>query len=136
MVDRFVTWTASMSDWRTRARALADEQTAKGTLSSPAWQQAMARVPRHELVPNYYEYTSQGWRMAETTSPQERKRWLGRVYSNAALFILAEGRASSSMPSLTTRMLFVTRCSNVLSPEMTQYSTGVESFTVVPRPMC
>jgi methyltransferase of ATP-grasp peptide maturase system len=84
---------------------LVDELTAKGTLSSPAWQRAVAQVPRHELVPSYYEYTSQGWRMADTASPQGRERWLGRVYSNAALFILPEGRSSSSMPSLMTRML-------------------------------
>jgi protein-L-isoaspartate O-methyltransferase len=94
-----------MSDWRARARALADELTAKGTLSSPAWQRAVAEVPRHKLVPSYYEYTSQGWRLADTTSPQGRERWLGRVYSNAALFILPDGRSSSSMPSLMTRML-------------------------------
>jgi methyltransferase of ATP-grasp peptide maturase system len=94
-----------MSDWRARARALADELTAKGTLSSSAWRRAVAEVPRHEFVPSYYEYTSQGWRMADTISPQGRERWLDRVYSNAALFILPEGRSSSSMPSLMTRML-------------------------------
>jgi protein-L-isoaspartate O-methyltransferase len=93
-----------MSDWRARARALVDELTAKGVLSSPAWQRAVVEVPRHELVLSYYEYTSQGWRMADTASPQGRERWLGWVYSNAALFILPEGR-SSSRPSLMTRML-------------------------------
>lgn len=94
-----------MSDWKARAQELADELTAKGALRSPAWQRAVAEVPRHELVPSYYEYTAKGWRLADTTSPEGKERWLSRVYSNSALFTLPEGRSSSSQPSLMTRML-------------------------------
>lgn len=94
-----------MSDWKARAQGLADELTAKGALRSPAWQRAVAEVPRHELVPSYYEYTEGAWRLADTTSPEGKERWLSRVYSNSALFTLPGGRSSSSQPSLMTRML-------------------------------
>ncbi|MDQ3579835.1 MAG: methyltransferase domain-containing protein [Actinomycetota bacterium] len=94
-----------MTDWQLRAQHLVDELTAAGKLWSPQWRQAVAQVPRHELLPAYYEYTPEGWQAADTTTPQGRKRWLERVYSNTALFTLPEGRSSSSMPALMTRML-------------------------------
>lgn len=95
-----------MTDWQSRAKRLVDELVAKGSLSSPAWQHAVTAVPRHKLVPSYYEYVpSKGWQMADTSSPEGKGRWLSRVYSNTALFTLPGGRSSSSQPSLMTRML-------------------------------
>ena len=94
-----------MTDWQTRAQHLADELSAAGKLSSPPWQQAVAQVPRHELVPTYYTYIDSGWQAADTSSPRGRQRWLELVYSNKALFVLPDGLSSTSMPGLMTRML-------------------------------
>ncbi len=92
-------------DWAQRAARLADQLTATGKLWSPQWQAAVRAVPRHALVPTYYRRTGDGWERADTTTPEGRARWLDLVYSNTALFTLPEGRASSSMPGLMTRML-------------------------------
>jgi protein-L-isoaspartate O-methyltransferase len=94
-----------MTDWRVRAGRLVDELTEAGVLSSPRWRRAVAEVPRHLLVPAYYVYTTQGWRAADTTSPDGRQRWLELVYANKALFVLPGGLSSTSMPGLMTRML-------------------------------
>ena len=94
-----------MTDWQARAQHLADELTAAGKLRSPRWQQAIAQVPRHKLVPSYYTYTEHGWQVADTSSPQGQQQWLALVYSNKALFVLPDGLSSTSMPGLMTRML-------------------------------
>jgi len=92
-------------DWTQRAARLADELTAAGKLWSPQWQAAVCAVPRHALVPAYYRRTDHGWERADTSTPEGRARWLDLVYSNTALFTLPDGRSSSSMPGLMTRML-------------------------------
>lgn len=92
-------------DWQTRALRLADQLAAAGKLRSAGWRRAVQEVPRHELVPVYFEYTSDGWKVCDTTTPEGQQRWLDRVYSNTALFTLPDGRSSSSMPGLMTRML-------------------------------
>lgn len=92
-------------DWTQRAARLADELTAAGKLWSPQWQAAVRAVPRHVLVPVYYRQTGRGWERADTSTSEGRTRWLDLVYSNTALFTLPDGRSSSSMPGLMTRML-------------------------------
>jgi protein-L-isoaspartate(D-aspartate) O-methyltransferase len=94
-----------MTDWRARAERLSEELTDKGVLRSPRLRRAVAEVLRHEFVPSYFDYHSDGWRKLDRSGPEGRERWLARVYSNAALFILPEGRSSSSMPGLMVRML-------------------------------
>ncbi len=44
-----------MTDWVSRAQRLADEITVSGKLRSLPWRAAVCAVPRHVLVPSYYE---------------------------------------------------------------------------------
>lgn len=90
-----------MTEWSTLAAALAEELTAAGKLRSPHWQAALRAVPRHELVPVHYTMDPHtgAWSAADTADD------LPLVYSNTALFVLPEGRSSTSMPGLMTRML-------------------------------
>ncbi|MBV9315350.1 MAG: methyltransferase domain-containing protein [Pseudonocardia sp.] len=94
-----------MLSWETRARRLARQLVDKGVLRSPPWQRAVEEVPRHIFVPTYYEYGPNGWRAADVSDHEATERWLDRVYSNTALFILPGGKSSSSMPGLMVRML-------------------------------
>jgi len=103
-----------MSDWRVRARALADELTAKGTLSSPAWQRAVAEVPRHELhIP----------RRGEIRNQHDQVPWPdtldGPITSNWVVYTLGRNRSERPMIMADDKPLFVTRRNNVLSPKMT-----------------
>ena len=103
-----------MNDWTDRAAALADELVAKGKLRSREWIAAVRAVPRHELVPVFYEQdpaTGQ-WLRREDTDPQ----WQEGIYANRALFTMigeetgswgtaVVGLSSTSTPGLMTRML-------------------------------
>ncbi len=44
-----------VDDWTERAEALRDELVTAGKLTSPEWQAAVLAVPRHELVPQFYQ---------------------------------------------------------------------------------
>lgn len=75
-----------MSDWQIRAQQFADDLAEQGVLRSAGWQRAVARVPRHEIVPTVSGYNALGWESGDTSSPEGRERWL-------------------SQPSLMARML-------------------------------
>lgn len=94
-------------DWQPHARRPADELTAAGKLTDPAWRRAVQEVPRHQLVPTHYQRDDTGrWRKADTD------RELAKAYSNTVLltaFSDTDGGgtllSSSSQPGLMTRML-------------------------------
>ena len=107
-----------MTDWVSRAQRLADEITGSGKLRSLPWRAAVCAVPRHELVPSYYEQdTNTGqWRLVDTTAPEMRGRWLDLVYSDTTLITaVAEYEqdsrtrqlpvSSATKPGLAVRML-------------------------------
>ncbi|MDP8931801.1 MAG: methyltransferase domain-containing protein [Actinomycetota bacterium] len=107
-----------MTDWVSRAQRLADEITVSGKLRSLPWRAAVCAVPRHELVPSYYEQdTNTGqWRLVDTTAPEMRARWLDLVYSDTTLITaVAEYEqdsrtrqlpvSSATKPGLAVRML-------------------------------
>ncbi|MGH3999843.1 MAG: methyltransferase domain-containing protein [Pseudonocardiaceae bacterium] len=110
-----------VDDWTERAEALRDELVAAGKLISPEWQAAVLAVPRHELVPQFYQRGAGSgpvsWELMSASSPDTRERWWNGVCANTSLVTqLGEvGRAgrqvvsgpssSSSAPSLMTRML-------------------------------
>ncbi|MGH4021163.1 MAG: methyltransferase domain-containing protein [Pseudonocardiaceae bacterium] len=106
-------WTDSI-EWNSRAAALADELVGAGKLRSPEWIAAVRAIPRHALVPIFYEQDSGtgDWRARDATDPQ----WHERVYSNRGLFTkigqgsgswgtAVVGLSSTSTPGLMTRML-------------------------------
>ncbi|MGH3809114.1 MAG: protein-L-isoaspartate(D-aspartate) O-methyltransferase, partial [Pseudonocardiaceae bacterium] len=106
-----MTTLTEVTDWTSRATALADELVTAGKLTSPAWRAAVRAVPRHVFVPSFYVQRDGAMVAVEATSGQE---WLEAVYSNTAL-VTKIGRgepggpavflSSSSTPGLMTRML-------------------------------
>ncbi|MFI9379651.1 methyltransferase domain-containing protein [Kutzneria sp. NPDC052558] len=94
--------------WPARAAALVEELRAKGALRTEDWAEPLSTVPRHHLVPCFYEQDRNGrW---ERVDSSHGDRWWNAVYSNTAL-VTALGDAamepisSSSQPSLMVRML-------------------------------
>ena len=76
-----------MNDWTDQAARLADELIAAGKLRSPEWISAIRVIPRHELVPLYYEQDHQlgrpGWdRFGLTVTPGRQWVWLDSPHSN------------------------------------------------------
>lgn len=99
-----------MTDWRDRARALADQLAAADQLHDPALAAALAAVPRHALVPYFYQQTpDRSWARVDAAD----SRYEATVYSNTTLVTaladlgagFAEPVSSSSQPSLMIRML-------------------------------
>lgn len=95
-----------MTDWRTRARALADCLAAQNVLGA-GWRVAFEQVPRHAFVPFFYD--DLGLRV-DSGNP----RYLDAVYRDTSLTIqrmqvagadLVIPTSSSTMPSLMARML-------------------------------
>ncbi len=101
-------------DWTDEAARLADELVAAGKLRSPEWISAVRAIPRHALVPVFYEQdrdTGQ-WLARDASDPV----WHDRIYANRALFTAVGegagswgtgvvGLSSTSTPGLMTRML-------------------------------
>lgn len=88
------------------ARALRD----KGALRSAEWSAAVAAVPRHVFVPRFYEQIGGRRQLVDGSDPEQRARWLDRVYSDAGLTIALDEAgedqvSSSSQPALMARML-------------------------------
>jgi methyltransferase of ATP-grasp peptide maturase system len=103
-----------IDDWQARAEALADKLTADGDLHTAEWRAAVCGVPRHELVPQYYEQEdTTTYRLITPDDDASRRAWLDRVYSDTTLItaVVADpnGRqipvSSSTKPDLMVRML-------------------------------
>ncbi len=100
-----------MTDWKDKAARLASDLVERGKLWSPEWIAAVQGVPRHELVPYFYEYDPATSRWEKISS---QANGLDRIYSNSGLYVKigpggsweGEGPLSStSTPGLMTRML-------------------------------
>ncbi len=92
-----------MESWQVKAARLAATLADAGKIRSPSWRAAVERTPRHVFVPAYYQLDpdSGRWTWHEVVDEEA----FDLVYSNTALFVMAEGLSSSSMPGLMTRML-------------------------------
>ncbi|MPZ67830.1 MAG: methyltransferase domain-containing protein [Pseudonocardiaceae bacterium] len=103
-----------------RARAtLVRKLTEVGALHDPAWRQAVAEVPRHVLIPHYFDNGgSTTWLAVDSANPDQRDDWLDAVYSDRTLvndlgtLPSSSGdtpsrvpTGSSSLPSLVVAML-------------------------------
>lgn len=101
--------TQPSTEWRPRARRLAQLLSDQGDLHDPAWAEAIADIPRHVFVPEVYEQDSNAaWHPVEMSTPGE----LDRVYSSTTLITAVsdrgthqEGISSSTKPDLMVRML-------------------------------
>jgi len=106
-----------VNDWIYRVFRLADRLTESGDLRTPAWRQAFCGVPRHELVPRYFEpHGDSMFSLVDGDDPTQRAAWLDAIYSDLTLITgltdLHTGigavqitTSSSTMPSLMMRML-------------------------------
>ncbi|MGH3914280.1 MAG: methyltransferase domain-containing protein [Pseudonocardiaceae bacterium] len=97
-------------DWTQRVAVLADQLSAAGKLSSPAWRAALCAVPRHELVPRIYlQDENRRWCPAKA----DTEAWWELVYSDTTLItsVLTSSQglpwpvSSSTKPGLLVRML-------------------------------
>ncbi|MGH3796501.1 MAG: methyltransferase domain-containing protein [Pseudonocardiaceae bacterium] len=73
-----------------------------GALSDDRWREAFLAVPRHVLIPTYYQDTTQ------IDGEADRQRWLRLVYSDTTLVTQRRPDAvtsSGTMPSLVAMML-------------------------------
>lgn len=99
-----------------KAEELAATLELSGDLMSPQWRQAVADVPRHELIPYYFtQNPDAGWAMQNGigTDPDT---WLSTIYSDTTLITALidvsdeagpgqQAVSSSTMPSVMVRML-------------------------------
>ena len=97
------TTTAPDTEWRPHAQRLAELLTERGDLSDPGWAAAIAAIPRHSLVPQFFEQDRNGdW------SHHTAARELELVYSPTTLVTDVRdgiGVSSSTKPDLMVRML-------------------------------
>ncbi|MFJ8794088.1 protein-L-isoaspartate(D-aspartate) O-methyltransferase [Streptomyces sp. NPDC102462] len=101
--------------WQPPARRLAHEVVRPES----RWHAAVARVPRHQFVPRWWEPDGEAWRLR--TGPDDPAMWLKAAYSDQTLVtrvdahhadnasggdVLAAGQptSSSTLPSLVVRM--------------------------------
>ncbi len=95
-----------MTDWRSRARRLAADLSARGDIVDPVWEVAFANVPRHHFVRRFFDGD-------EEISERDGRRWLNAVYRDDALLIARRSAAgsrslptsSSSQPAIMAVML-------------------------------
>lgn len=75
-----------VNDWIYRVFRLADRLTEAGDLRTAAWRQAFCGVPRHELVPRYFEPHGDGtFDLVDSDDPSQRATWLEAAYSDLTL---------------------------------------------------
>ncbi len=75
-----------VNDWIYRVFRLADRLTESGDLRTAAWRQAFCGVPRHELVPRYFEPHGDGtFDLVDGDDPSQRTTWLEAAYSDLTL---------------------------------------------------
>jgi len=100
-----------VTDWRSRARAMAAELAAAGHVQDPRWRGAFEETPRHLFVPRFYRDESS---VVDGDNPGSHDEWLAAVYSDQSLTTqqarvpgteLMWATSSSTMPSLMARML-------------------------------
>ncbi|MGH3803516.1 MAG: methyltransferase domain-containing protein [Pseudonocardiaceae bacterium] len=100
-----------MTDWKSKAVALANELEARGHLTDPKWRAAIEAVPRHVFVPRFYDDDRN---LVDSADLHQHDRWFGAVYSDVSLVTqrtrlpdidIDWPTSSSSMPSLMVDML-------------------------------
>lgn len=102
-----------VDDWQARAERLADKLTADGDLHSAEWRAAVCAIPRHQLVPRYYEQQGEMYRLITPDDDRSRHAWLDLVYSDTTLITAIASHpsghqvpvSSSTKPDLMVRML-------------------------------
>ncbi len=104
--------TGNLDDWRIHAAALADRLIEQGTITDPAWGEAVATVPRHVFVPEFYNDDDP----PELLSAGD-PRWAALVYADETLVTQRKehpeqpgfqwSTSSSTRPSLMLRMLHI-----------------------------
>ncbi|MGH3833733.1 MAG: hypothetical protein ACRDRS_25400 [Pseudonocardiaceae bacterium] len=71
--------TVDSDETRVLRREMVTTLTNAGTLTDDRWRRAFLRVPRHVLVPAYYQASE------HIVSETDRERWLRLVYSDTTL---------------------------------------------------
>ncbi|MGH3898925.1 MAG: methyltransferase domain-containing protein [Pseudonocardiaceae bacterium] len=94
--------TVDSDETRSLRREMVTALTNDGTLTDDRWRDAFLAVPRHVLVPTYYQA------IEHVDGEADRDRWLRLVYSDTTLITQRRSDAvtsSGTMPSLVAMML-------------------------------
>ncbi|MGW1340933.1 methyltransferase domain-containing protein [Kribbella sp. NPDC002412] len=81
---------------------LVETLVAEGAITDAAWRTAFEAVPRHLLVPRFYQNTSEGSAQIDASAGDQ---WLSTVYSDTHLVTKDDVTSSSTAPSLMATML-------------------------------
>ncbi|MFI7060322.1 methyltransferase domain-containing protein [Kribbella sp. NPDC050124] len=81
---------------------LVESLVAEGAITDEAWRAAFRAVPRHLLVPRFYQNTSVGSVKVDASAGDH---WLSTVYSDTHLVTRDDVTSSSTAPSLMAAML-------------------------------
>lgn len=90
-------------NWRARAAQLADAIEHAGVPRSAAWRGAVTAVPRHALVPEFYEQHRGQWH--KVSGDREPNRLLDAAYSPKTLVTQVTDRQPTSSSTTPTLML-------------------------------
>jgi protein-L-isoaspartate O-methyltransferase len=108
-----------VTDWKSRAAALADKLVADGVITEPVWRDAFATTPRHLFVPQFWALNSYNAPDTLVTgdNPAHHDEWLDAIYSDEPLVTRWAPRtatdgsewrvvtSSASMPTVVAIML-------------------------------
>ncbi|MGH3326253.1 MAG: methyltransferase domain-containing protein [Streptomycetales bacterium] len=86
--------------------ALVEKLVASGDLTTAAWREAFAAVPRHVFVPRYL--TQPHYQLVDGANPDQHDEWLDAVYADRTLITAQVGgmpTSSGTMPSLVAYIL-------------------------------
>jgi protein-L-isoaspartate O-methyltransferase len=92
-------------------RRLATALVERGDVRSDAWHQAVERVPRHVLVPSFYERQGGSFQLVDGARPEQREHWLDAVYDARESLVTEYDpgtnypTSSATMPSIVLSLL-------------------------------
>ncbi|MGH3828808.1 MAG: protein-L-isoaspartate(D-aspartate) O-methyltransferase, partial [Pseudonocardiaceae bacterium] len=101
-IDQDPGTTVDSNETRVLRREMVTALTNAGTLTDDRWRRAFLAVPRHMLVPAYYQASE------HIVGETDRERWLRLVYSDTTLITQRRPDAvtsSGTMPSLVAMMV-------------------------------
>ena len=92
-----------MSGFRAEQRRLAADLVDRGDIRSDSWRQAVESVPRHVLVPRFYERQNGAFLLVDGSRPEQREHW-GRAVHDARESLVTEYDPGSGYPTSSATM--------------------------------
>lgn len=99
-------WASDTEETRQLREQMVDALVQIGDMTDERWRQAFAAVPRHALIPRYYQ--PDDYREIDATTASDHSMWLRSVYSDETLITQKTAHtvtSSGTMPGLVAIML-------------------------------